>query len=252
MKGILPNDVIAAIQKHLVATSDEVQEEVWECAQGDEDTITGDYLGQLRSRERTIEVDGEQYTWSATYKKFRGRGPRAPEKRNGADAIFSVKASDGDRSIQKGVLLQAKKGKGKWGSADLREQVSKMEGVAPNGSLVFNYGPDGFLAAKGTAVLDGTVGDDNELKPAGESLSEVVECKTGLFGLQYDANRERVQYAPMEHQFFIARRLRVHVEVPSLEPLREEALYFVHNARPFRIVYLSPQYEDGENREENE
>src|ERR1019366_423696 len=77
--------------------------------QADEDAVTG-ALGQAISTTPTIfKGTGGSYSYHITSTKIRGRGPNAPEKTLGADAIFQVSVSkNGNQIFSKGLPFQAK------------------------------------------------------------------------------------------------------------------------------------------------
>lgn len=80
-----------------------------------------------------------------------------------------------------------------WGNADLMSQLENMEAIAPGGSAVFVYGPNGYFGAKGTEYLHPpTVGEFavTKLRPLSEVLDDFLECKNGLRGMYLDAVRE--------------------------------------------------------------
>jgi len=60
--------------------------------------------------------DGQRrYSYQVSYRKIRGRGPRAPEKQLGAGGIFQIEVTDDHGRQTKGLPFQSKKG---WSSAD--------------------------------------------------------------------------------------------------------------------------------------
>ena len=95
-----------------------------------------------------------RWQWRVTYKKFRGRGQGAPEKETGADGVFQVEVRPGETFVivPKGVLFQAKKVRGSGRSA-LIDQVEEMERIAPGGSAVFQFGPNGYIGVSGRDIL---------------------------------------------------------------------------------------------------
>lgn len=198
MRDVIPEPVFNEIQDHLRSVGNSAQS-AWSAANAEEDTLTGDFCGRLRTEPKRILVSGgQQWEWSVRYKKFRGRGPNAFEKKSGADGIVVVEvtpATNGE-TLYKSLLFQAKKGDLRL-DADLIEQVRKMERIAHGSSVVFEYREDGYRAAPGTFFLEGksdrrTSVTRNE-HPLGSFLGdEFLPCNSGVRGMYYDAVRERL------------------------------------------------------------
>jgi hypothetical protein len=195
MRELIPPSVFESIQQHLrIAGEDAVSG--WESNKDEEDSLTGD-LGRLLTTGPHIvfNVNGQAWRWCVRYKKFRGRGPNAFESTSGADGIIQVEATLGSETFFKGVLFQAKKGE-RLRNADLREQVEEIEKIAPSGSAVVLYRPDGYLAIKGTEYLhseEELVGPVvKKMRPLATFFDEFLECKSGLRGMYYEAVRERL------------------------------------------------------------
>ena len=198
MRDVIPEPVFNAIQRHLRRVGDSAQS-AWSAANEEEDTLTGDFCGRLRTEPRRISVNRrQQWEWSIRYKKFRGRGPKAFEKRSGADGIIvvEVKPTANGETLYKSLLFQAKKGDLQINS-DVLEQVRKMERIAHGSSAVFEYRKDGYRAVPGTFFLE-RKSDRRDLvrrneNPLGSFLSDdFLPCNSGIRGMYYDAVRERL------------------------------------------------------------
>ena len=168
-----------------------------------------------------INVNGQVWMWRVSYKKFRGRGSSAFEKKYGADGIIQVEVTLRGQTFFKGVLFQAKKGAA-LRSGDLRDQVEKIEEIAPGGSAVVVYRPDGYLAIKGTEYLQtegGLVGPMNKkMESLASFFDDFLECKSGLRGMYYEAVRQRLILPTLDGQIKaipLEVRHRVKIEVAS-------------------------------------
>ncbi len=194
MRDVIPNPIFEAIQRHLRTVGDNAQT-AWPAANAEEDTLTGDFCGRLRTEPQRIRVNGgQQWEWSVRYKKFRGRGKGAFEKRSGADGIIDIEVTSNGAKLYKGLLFQAKKGDLR-ADADLTEQVRNMESLAKGSSAVFDYRKDGYRAVPGDVFLER--GPDRRIliqrneHPLGAFLGdEFLPCSKGLRGMYYDAVRE--------------------------------------------------------------
>ena len=194
MRDVIPEHVFEAIQEHLRDGTAHA-EQGWEAGSDEEDTLTGDFGASLRTDGWIEEEqDGTSWQWRVAYKKFRGRGKDAIEKTIGADGIFQVEVRPNDAEVvYKGVLFQAKKYRGS-SRRQLRGQVSDMEEVAPGGSAVFEFGPQGYNAIPGREVLERPDRITIRERRAGTRLADYLAgqflpCKSGLRGLYYDAVR---------------------------------------------------------------
>ncbi len=213
MRDVLPEEVVQTIKSHLRDRANEVQQQVWSSSHEDEDALTGDFFGNLRG-SGSLTVDGREYRWSVKYKKLRGRGQNAPEKRVGADGIFEVEVEDVESGEleRKALPFQAKK---IWRGRDgeLVEQVQKMEEICAGASGVIDYSPEGFTALDGRAVLESNGRPPKRRVPAGEYLGGVVECTSGSRDVFYDASRGLLLVKSRAVRMPIKHRLRVSVEI---------------------------------------
>jgi hypothetical protein len=155
----------------------------------DEDSVTG-ALGQAISGDGAFVVDGKLIGWKTRYRKLRGRGPGAPEKRTGADGVFEIELEDdaGIRS-RKTLPFQAKNDASSYGDSDLREQAKQLTDL-PGSGIVINYRADGYVVVPAEAVAKGTATKKIE-RPLEESLGgDFLECTTGSAAYIFDPTRQ--------------------------------------------------------------
>jgi hypothetical protein len=112
----------------------------------DEDSVTGGLGEAMRASGVTSLSDGSVVSWTTTYKKLRGRGRNAPEKRLGADGVFEIEFEDaaGSRS-RKSLAFQAKKHGAVRVDERFRSQADQISQL-PGGGLVVVYSLDGYFA----------------------------------------------------------------------------------------------------------
>ena len=213
--------------------SAEVAEDVWWSASANEDSLTGDYFGKLRSWNNSVETDAGIYEWSVNHTKF-ASGRSGQEKRTGADGIFEIEIDDGWTVLRKAILVQGKKD---WEhkNSGLLDQVSKMETVAHGASAVVNYTQEGFYAAAGTVVQNND-GRPKKLIPAGEFFADVVECKAGRRGMSYDAGRSLILFLGTAYRLPVGDRLRVSVTLPENRKLPAERRMIFSNNSKFEMA----------------
>lgn len=194
MRDVIPEPIFEAIQKHLRTVGDNAQTG-WPAANAEEDTLTGDFCGRLRTDPQRIRVKGgEQWEWSIRYKKFRGRGKKAFESTSGADGIIEIEVTTNEVKFFKSLLFQAKKGDLRV-DAKVTEQVRKMENLAHGSSAIFEYREDGYRAVPGDVFLerrsDRRILIQRNERPLGSFLGdEFLPCSKGLRGMYFDAVRE--------------------------------------------------------------
>lgn len=223
MKDTMPPQVYDAIQRHLLLRGNQAHR-AWESASEDEDSLTGDFGRTMATPwvDRAVNVNGETWYWRVGYKKFRGRGPGAFESHSGADGIFQIEVSraDGGSVHHKGILFQAKTQKLGFGS-QLISQVTTMEEIAPKGSAVFEFGPEGYRAIRGGEYLE-ELGNHRRLprdvvQPIGGFLAdEFLPCEAGVRGMYYDGMRRQLLVpspkGPLRsYRFDVGHRIRVDV-----------------------------------------
>ncbi len=220
LRNTLPSTLFDTIADHLRRKGNQAGLTAWDSAQGEEDTMTGDVCSQLRAPWSTATTKDATWQWRVDYTKLRGRGQGAPEKTTGCDGVVFIEISPpgGSSVISKGLLFQAKKGR--LGSrADLLEQVTSMEQLAPNGTAVFEYSPDRFTATPGADFLESSPQDrrDHAARASlGSFLAdEFLSCTVGVLGMYFDAVRQ-VLVAPTggavtQRPFAVPHRLRIEV-----------------------------------------
>ena len=195
MRDVIPPLVFEAIQRHIIGHTREA-EKGWEAGQDEEDTLTG-HLGASLQRDwsRPIVAGGETWRWRARYKKFRGRGKGAFEKKSGADGIVQVELwqPDTETTVYKSILFQAKKTNG-GRDGILVGQVRSMERIAPGGSAVFLYRREGFFGTEGAALLRDVDAARSHLRDGPDRLGpfladRFLPCSVGLRGMYYDGVR---------------------------------------------------------------
>jgi len=189
MYDILPEDLLTVIRDRYVAGVADAEAEFGASSE-DEDTVTG-ALGQaISSKGPQVFYHGAQtYVWQVSYKKIRGRGAGAPEKRLGADGIFQIRVSDaaGNTIRTKGLPFQCKKG---WQGADpkLGRQAGNMVTEAGDG-IVIDYTPEGYTACSAAQAVqaEGNRRSVDGMKPLGQMLgNDFLECRRGKVGLAYN------------------------------------------------------------------
>jgi hypothetical protein len=201
----LPRIVLDFIRDRYVAgvANAEVQ---YQNAAGDEDSLTG-ALGAL------ISPSGPRHFWigpatqievQIDFRKLRGRGHNAPEKRFGPDGIFQLQIStNGVPSFRKGLPFQAKKN---WKGRN-RQLANQARAMQRNlgGGIVVDYTPHGYAACPIAAAIESNgnrkaVAGLGQLHPLGQILaSDFLECRLGIQGLYYDQQGEEFLVDQFEH-----------------------------------------------------
>lgn len=225
MRDVIPSEVFDAIASH-IRRRIEHAEAGYGAGSSEEDTITGDLGGALRTNGiNTTFANGSAYQWGISYKKFLGKSKRSVEKRLGADGIFQIEFENlqTGKMESKGLLFQSKN---QWQgrNAKLSDQASDMERFLPGGGAVFDYGPRGYSAFDATDVV--RVGGQRRSLESGRRYSladylvdRFMECKSGTRGAYYDAGRN-VLIIPNraggfdEQRFFVETRFRIEVLKP--------------------------------------
>lgn len=196
MRDILPPSLVDLLRdRYLAGVAD--AEAAFDQHRGDEDSLTG-ALGQALAMREPIVFTGPDgaYSVRVSYRKLRGRGPGAPEKRLGADGIFQIEVANGNGDVvrSKGLPFQAKTN---WRGKDsaLLGQADIMEQVSPGG-LVIDYSPAGYKACPAKAVVAAggrrsNVDRYGVMRSLGQVLSrDFLECTIGTKGLYFDPAKE--------------------------------------------------------------
>jgi hypothetical protein len=173
----VPTPVKNSIRNHIQSSCSR-GEEGWESAKQDEDTITGDFFGNLRNGW-TKTAD---HSWRLVYNKFRGRGPNALEKEIGADGIITIHYTDSRKGVEyyKSLIFQAKK----EGRSVDKEQLRKMRQFFPGGNMVIIYGPRGYSAYEAAPA--------NSLRLCDIITNNFLNCTIGIEGLYYDSSTDNL------------------------------------------------------------
>ncbi len=195
LKDFLPPIVFEIIRNHLRELGNSAHVD-WEAGEADEDTLTG-YLGKHLERpwvDVRIPPD-TKWRWRVTHKKFRGRGKGAFEKLYGADGIFQVETFDGSSEPQatKGVLYQAKKNDYR-ADRNLKDQLDKMEKLAPGSSAVIGYDAEGYVGVGSVSYLRENArrlifSRGDQLRLGNFLADKFMPCEAGRMGVYYDAER---------------------------------------------------------------
>ncbi len=173
--SIIPNNVQRELAKYIKEKCPHA-ESGWEFSNQDEDTITGDFLGNLRTNGWQT-ADG--FTYRFSYNKVRGRGPKAMEKEIGADGIITIELNENGETSFKSFMFQAKK----EGNKTDKIQIAKMDFLFPNANVVFRYGPNGYFIEN----------YEEEMSICKFIADVFLNCKFGIIGLHYDFRRNRIR-----------------------------------------------------------
>jgi hypothetical protein len=155
----------------------------------DEDAVTGALGEAMRASGVATLSDGSVVSWTTTYKKLRGRGPRAPEKRLGADGVFEIEFEDaaGTRS-RKSLGFQAKQNGTIRVDQRFRAQAERISQL-PGGGLIVIYSANGYFA--GDAALIAREERPLYQQSLADALAgDFLACKRGSSRYYYDAVRE--------------------------------------------------------------
>jgi|GEM_PF-4196711 hypothetical protein len=173
----VPEEVIETLSSYIQAKCGRA-ERSWMRAKEEEDSITGDFFGNL-STEGGVVGD---YSWGFYYNKFRGRGKNALEKIVGADGIITIHYTDPPENIEyyKSLAYQAKK----VGGRIEEDQLQKMRRYFPGGNMVVIYGPDGYTAYENNPSV--------ALRLCDLITNNFLACNIGIEGLYYDDNAKRL------------------------------------------------------------
>jgi hypothetical protein len=143
----------------------------WPYANHDEDTLTGDFLGRLRSDW----TKSDTHIWRLFYNKPSSRSAGSMESKIGADGIITMHVRDpkANTNYYKSLVFQAKK----QGNAIDNKQWDKMKDFFPGGNIILNYTPNSYDA----------------IMPSGNTMGictliafNFLNCSIGIEGLYYN------------------------------------------------------------------
>lgn len=196
MRDILPSSLLTILRdRYLAGVSD--AEEAFDQHSADEDSLTG-ALGQslVMKEPLTFDSGSDIYHVKIDYRKIRGRGPGAPEKRYGTDGFFQIAVMDAQgRAIRRKALpFQAKVN---WRTKDrtLANQAASMQQHIGSG-LVVDYSSRGYRACSAGLVIEAqgsrrTLDQKNQMRSLGQILAnDFLNCTIGTRDLFYDPNTE--------------------------------------------------------------
>jgi hypothetical protein len=201
----LPSIVLEFIRAQYVTGVADAEAQ-YENAAGDEDSLTG-ALGALISTAGPryfLVGPATQIGVQIDFRKLRGRGPNAPEKRFGPDGIFQLQITEnGMPSFRKGLPFQAKKNwKGR--NRQLADQARAMQRNL-RGGIVIDYTAHGYTACDIAAAIEfngnrRAVANGSHLHPLGQILgNDFLECRLGIQGLYYDQRGEEFVVDQFDH-----------------------------------------------------
>lgn len=220
MRDLLPEEVLHAIRdRYLAGVAD--AEAMFDQSSADEDALTG-ALGQAIAMPRMTQFITTQgnFVVEIGYRKLRGRGSGAPEKKFGSDGIFQIEVKDSSGSVllRKGLPFQSKKG---WRGTNskLLSQAVHMQRETPGG-IVVDFESTGYMACPAQTVVAAN-GNKAQVKASGHlrSLGQILgndflECTIGVKGLFYDAKKET----------FVMRPAFPHVITTSIQRVSENGM----------------------------
>lgn len=194
----IPPQVLRAIQKH-VEKAVRHAESGYHSAQEEEDTITGELGGALRTkRVRTVSVtDGQvrgTWRWSITYSKFRSKAGKATESIVGADGILEIRVGNPEQDQRKTALFQAKNTLKR--DPKLVEQCAKMS-IWREAAFVIGYAAEGFKAYSIDDILrsGGSLARVNDGIPLGPWIVDTfIGCRVGHPDLYYDRDERKLYW----------------------------------------------------------
>lgn len=176
----IPIELRKEIQEQIV-TNSQKGEKGWRFSRKDEDSLLGDYLGNLRTDRRKFLEGKNEYDWEILYHKMQGRGKNAYEKSTGADAIitFEIENKRTKRRTVKSLIFQAKK---EGNSTGLQNQKKLMDDIANGGNFIFTCAESGYYAQTEIGGIKTNIGQF--------IAYQFIECKIGIEDFEYDEQKE--------------------------------------------------------------
>ncbi|NTW88364.1 MAG: J domain-containing protein [Desulfobulbaceae bacterium] len=194
----IPRQVLQSIREH-IDTAVKHAESGYSSAQEEEDTITGELCGALRTKGvKVVEVNDEEirgpWRWSITYSKFRSKAKHATESILGADGILQIHIGSSQKEQQKSALFQAKIA----GKVDPRlvGQCAKMS-VWREAAFVISYSANGYRAFSIDDILQsrGSISEAENGQPfANWIIESFIGCRIGHPSLYYEKDQRRLYW----------------------------------------------------------
>jgi hypothetical protein len=210
-KDLIPSKAYKRMVDHLLERCGLSIVGSWRRSRADEDSVTGDFWGQISTNGDVSEGDG--LNWNIEYKRVGGRGAGAFEKLTGADGIYELAVRDslGKVIFQKEFLFQAKKGN-TLNTKKARDQAMSMENIAPGGSLMIVYEKGDYRCMHADRFLQ------TDERPT-ESICDYIvndffECLHGTEGMKFEIDTRSLVvndneiYAP-DINFVIRQNVRI-------------------------------------------
>lgn len=197
-KLYIPKQVLNSIHEHLEKAVKHA-ESGYSSAQEEEDTITGELGGALRTDEAQFvyvtdsEVPGT-WRWSITYSKFRSKAQDATESIIGADGIVEIQVGSSQRNQRKSALFQAKNIT--KNDPKLIEQCAKMS-IWREAAFVISYSANGYFAYSIDDIIrsGGFIAKANNGIPlAAWFIDTFIGCRIGHPNLYYDKDERRLYW----------------------------------------------------------
>lgn len=196
----VPPEVLKSIEQH-VFDAVKHAESGYTSAQEEEDTITGELGGALRTRGvQFVEVTNWNiagtWKWSINYSKFRSKAHHSTESIVGADGILEIRVGSLERDQRKTALFQAKNAQRK--DLKLVEQCVKMS-VWREAAFVINYTAKGYntYSIDDILISGGSISKaKSKTGLASWFMNVFLACKVGHPDLYYEKDLRRLYWAP--------------------------------------------------------
>jgi hypothetical protein len=196
----VPHRLIERLADRIKAGVVDAEEKFWLNA-ADEDSLTGALGHSISTTHPVYLISGEtEFAFEITSHKIGGRGPNAPEKTLGADAIFQIRVYHyGTPVFSKGLPIQAKV-RGGFENQAVVSQARAMESTAGTG-IVVRYSENGYTATPaGHVTKRAAIGHAPAPRP--KKLATVLggdflQCQVGRVGLHLNPEQTRPGGAPV-------------------------------------------------------
>lgn len=218
IREAIPELVREQIKAHIRQTSARA-EGGWQSGPRSEDVLTGDMCGSMRTDWTTPHQEqGYVWRWRVVYRAFGSGNQHSSEERpTGADGIFQIEVDrtrievtpfgnvaqvenvEVEGQFKKGILFQSKRHDSKEGKQALVSELRLIENLTPESGAYFEYGPDGYRAARACDVLDqeghSKALDERSFPRVGDFLSNLfLECKVGVEGMYVDLETQSLVF----------------------------------------------------------